>query len=143
MMYITRMDGNTIYFSDGSKIVFTVADGTEGYVDFNRVRYFLEGYETPAQSFSYTKKGGYKVKYSPEPYFQFTGIKIRRHDPMESSRFFNLVFENVTVEGSTFDRETFLVAHSESGAEGPHRMDGEYIDKDGNVLESVSFLMEG
>ena len=144
-MYVKRMTGNSIQFSDGSHLEFSVSDGADGYTDFNRVKNFLLAFGTEPLNFRYNKKDGYLVQYGGTVNFNFSGIAVRRYDPGESQRFLNLIFRDSTYsdEDEPTDRETFLMAYDESYTDGPHKVDCRYFDKDGKEVDSVSFLMEG
>ena len=144
-MNIRKINGSEIIFNDGSKLVFTPASGTEGYTDFNTVRYFIESLGEPPLNFGYSRKRGYHVNYGGNPDVKFSGIDIITTDPGNSGKFIKLIFKDVTIDGvDSGDRCTYLEAYNETVLDvlGPNVMTCQYLDPEGNVLDSVSFLMD-
>lgn len=133
-MYIFKITGDEILFDDGSKLEFY---GSSGYVDFNRLVKFLEGFRTKALTFVYNQRKGYLVQYDADPKFKFDDIDI---SGFAGNNFMQITFKNVTFDKVTHDRCTYLEAYSETKALGPHEMTCRYIDKTGKPRKSVSFL---
>lgn len=141
-MFIFRVNGDTIFFNNGRRLEFS--SEYLSYCDFNVLRNFLIGYGADPVSFSYDRFKGYSIKYPlSHPVFEFDEIEIVRKDPGETNRYIELKFKGVTSQGKTGDCVVYLHGVLEDSApHGPYTMTCNYVEHSGEVIDSVTFLME-